>query len=97
VKLHYKSEGTCDVSITREREKAWGKVCTEPLFMISKVVTTRCNIFCSNFSSKCLRVLACSVGIYRAFTCNLKSYMDCFIRHPSGSRVPMRRDPWTGL
>jgi len=23
--------------------------------------------------------------------------MDYFIRHPSGSRVPMRRDPWTGL
>jgi len=25
-------------------------------------------------------------------TCNLRSYMDCFIRHPSGSRVPMRRE-----
>jgi len=25
VKLHYKSEGTCDSSSSREREKAWGK------------------------------------------------------------------------
>jgi len=53
--------------------------------------------FWSNFSSKCRRVVAWSVGIYGAITCNLKSYMDYFIRHPSGSRVPMRWDPWTGL
>jgi len=30
-------------------------------------------------------------------TRNLRSYMDYFIRHPSGSKVPMRRDPSTGL
>ena len=30
-------------------------------------------------------------------TCNLKSYMDYFIRHSSRPRVPMRRDPWNGL
>jgi len=65
--------------------------------MISSVATTRCNILWSKFSNKCLRVVACFVGIYGAITCNLKSYMDYFIRHPSGSRVPMRQDPWTSL
>jgi len=32
-------------------------------------------------------------GFTEENTCNLKSYMDYFIRHPSGSRIPMRRDP----
>jgi len=34
--------------------------------MISSVATTRRNIFCSKFSSKCLMVVACFVGICRA-------------------------------
>ena len=66
--------------------------------MISSVATTRCNIFCSHFCSKCLRSYGMLCGNFRSkITCNLLSYMDYFIRHPSGSRVPMRRDPKTGL
>jgi len=56
------------MSVAQENEKKHkGKVVTyEPLFMISSVATKRCNIFCSNFSSKCLWVVACFVGIYGA-------------------------------
>jgi len=65
--------------------------------MISSVATTRCNIFCSNVSSKCLRVVACFVGISGAKYLQPQKLHNYFIRHPSILSVPMRRDPRTGL
>ena len=56
------------IPVAQENEKKHrGKLApTSHFFMISSVATTRCNIYCSNFSSKCLRVVACFVGIYGA-------------------------------
>jgi len=49
--------------------------------------------FCSNFATSVLGLWHALWKFTEQNNYNLKSYMNFFIRHSSGSKDPMRRDP----